>query len=153
MGTVEILKKIAVYGAAFSVIGAAFFHHRIQANIASMDYYQMCVAEFRKHDQAVGIVGQPVGFRYLNLSRRDIILDQHQAQSVTALTIECYPLTSYLYNQIVIPLRGSKTTGNLYGYATRTDLSKGWILNKLELEVSNAKDRIVIIDDMSIDNS
>ncbi|XP_032239824.2 uncharacterized protein LOC5514352 [Nematostella vectensis] len=134
MGTVEILKKIAVYGAAFSVIGAAFFHHRIQANIASMDYYQMCVAEFRKHDQAVGIVGQPVGFRYLNLSRRDIILDQHQAQ-------------------IVIPLRGSKTTGNLYGYATRTDLSKGWILNKLELEVSNAKDRIVIIDDMSPDNS
>ena len=29
----ETLKKIAVYGAAFSVIGAAFCHHRIQGKI------------------------------------------------------------------------------------------------------------------------
>ncbi|XP_031567814.1 cytochrome c oxidase assembly factor 1 homolog [Actinia tenebrosa] len=124
--TVEILKKCAVYGAVVAVVGAAFCHHRIQANLASMDYYKKSVDEFRKHPVAVEAVGNPVRFRYMNLGRKDIQVDHERAQ-------------------IVIPVRGSKTTGNLFSFATRQSLDEQWVLKELELEVESDKKRITII--------
>ncbi|XP_074628599.1 cytochrome c oxidase assembly factor 1 homolog [Acropora palmata] len=121
----ELLKKVAICGAAISCLGAAFFHHRIQATIASQDYYKKSVQALRSHQLASDVIGKPIRIPYLNLARKDIKVDHRAAQ-------------------VVIPVRGSKTSGNLFSFATRKE-SEGWVLERVELEVGPEHQRIKIL--------
>lgn len=61
----------------------------------------------------------------MNLARKDIKIDHKTAQ-------------------IVIPVRGSNTNGNLFSFATRTE-DKGWKLERVELDVDHGRRRIKIV--------
>ncbi|XP_068752168.1 cytochrome c oxidase assembly factor 1 homolog [Montipora capricornis] len=125
MVNADSLKKIAICGAAISCLGAAFFHHRIQANIASQDYYKKSVEALRGHRLASDTIGKPIRIPYLNLARNDIRVNHRTAQ-------------------VVIPVRGSKASGNLYSFATRKK-EEGWVLERVELEVGPECNRIKIL--------
>lgn len=120
----NFLKKAAISGAVLSIAGAAFFHHKIQANIASQDYYKMSVQLLKDHQLALDTLGEPLRITYMNLSRKDIVINHEIAQ-------------------VVIPVRGSKCKGNLYSFATRTD-DNGWLLERVELDVNQGQQRIKI---------
>ncbi|XP_078344726.1 cytochrome c oxidase assembly factor 1 homolog isoform X1 [Oculina patagonica] len=125
MVSANAFKKAAIYGAAVSVIGATFFHHRIQVKIASQDYYKKSVQVMRNHQLAAETIGKPLRFPYMNLARKDIKIDHKTAQ-------------------IVIPVRGSNTKGNLYSFASRAD-DTGWVLERVELDVDQGRLRIKIV--------
>ncbi|XP_020614941.1 uncharacterized protein LOC110053094 isoform X2 [Orbicella faveolata] len=125
MVSADFFKKAAICGAAVSVIGAAFFHHRIQVKIASQDYYKKSVQALKNHQLATETIGKPLRIPYINLARKDIKIDHKTAQ-------------------IVIPVRGSKTKGNLFSFATRTE-DKGWSLERVELDVDHGRHRIKIV--------
>ncbi|XP_022795817.1 uncharacterized protein LOC111334370 isoform X2 [Stylophora pistillata] len=102
MFNANFLKKAAISGAVLSIAGAAFFHHKIQANIASQDYYKTSVQLLRDHQLALDTLGEPLRITYMNLSCKDIMINHEIAQ-------------------VVIPVRGSNSKGNLYSFATRTE--------------------------------
>lgn len=60
----------------------------------------------------------------MNLSRKDIMINHEIAQ-------------------VVIPVRGSNSKGNLYSFATRTE-DNGWLLERVELDVNQGQQRIKI---------
>ncbi|XP_073230115.1 cytochrome c oxidase assembly factor 1 homolog [Porites lutea] len=125
MVSADLLKKVAICGAALSCFGAAFFHHRIQAKIAAQDYYKKSVEVLRNHQLASDTLGKPVRIPYVNLTRKDIRLGREFAQ-------------------IVIPVRGSKISGNLYSFATKRG-EEGWVLERVELEAGPEHPRIKIV--------
>lgn len=120
----NFLKKAAISGAVLSIAGAALFHHKIQANIASQCYYKASVQLLRDHQLASNTLGEPLRFTYMNLSRKDIMINHDIAQ-------------------VVIPVRGSKAKGNLYSFATRTEDNQ-WLLERVELDVNQGQQRIKI---------
>nr|XP_058945911.1 uncharacterized protein LOC131773945 isoform X1 [Pocillopora verrucosa] len=124
MFNANFLKKAAISGAVLSIAGAAFFHHKIQANIASQRYYKASVQLLRDHQLASNTLGEPLRFTYMNLSRKDIMINHDIAQ-------------------VVIPVRGSKAKGNLYSFATRTEDNQ-WLLERVELDVNQGQQRIKI---------
>lgn len=124
MFNANFLKKAAISGAVLSIAGTAFFHHKIQANIASQDYYKTSVQLLRDHQLALDTLGEPLRITYMNLSRKDIMINHEIAQ-------------------VVIPVRGSNSKGNLYSFATRTE-DNGWLLERVELDVNQGQQRIKI---------
>ncbi|CAB4028552.1 Hypothetical predicted protein [Paramuricea clavata] len=96
----EKLRKIAIYGAVASISGAFILHHKTQANLAAGGYYQLTTEAVKQHQQTNDILGSPLRFAYMNLGRRDIRITKDQAQ-------------------IVVPIRGSKRSGNVYSKSSK----------------------------------
>ena len=110
----EKLGKIAIYGAVASISGAFILHHYTQANLAAGGYYQLTTEAVKQHQQTNDILGGPLRFAYMNLGRRDIRITKDKAQ-------------------IVVPIRGSKRSGNVFSQSLK--INDRWYLENVEVEV------------------
>ncbi|XP_046859859.1 uncharacterized protein LOC124453151 [Xenia sp. Carnegie-2017] len=124
------LTKIAVYGAVASITGAFVLHHYTQAKLASGEYYQLTTDAVRRHMKSNDVLGGPLRFTYMNLGRRDIRITEENAM-------------------IVIPVKGSKRSGNVFSKSTKID--DRWQLQMVEIEVNESGEkRIRVLPDETI---
>ncbi|KAK4298652.1 hypothetical protein Pmani_029020 [Petrolisthes manimaculis] len=115
----------AVVGLA--VLGSSFyFKSRIVSGIKQTPYYQESLKELRSHRGIVHLLGEPIIDGSINIGDNTI------------------NFSTDTYAQFQVPVAGTKQSGTLYLWASRT-LEEGWRVDRLELGLKDDPGRRVLL--------
>lgn len=116
----------------FIVIGSAFyFKSRIQDGIKQSEYYRESLRLLRSHRGVAYLMGEPIKDGGVDLGDNDNnFCTGNQAQ-------------------FQVPVKGTKLSGTLYLWASRSSLDQNWSVDRLELGLEKDPGRRVLLRDTS----
>uniref|UniRef100_A0A0P4X256 Cytochrome oxidase complex assembly protein 1 n=1 Tax=Scylla olivacea TaxID=85551 RepID=A0A0P4X256_SCYOL len=121
------LARTAAIG-GFIVIGSAhYFRGRIQDGIKQSEYYQESLRIVRENRGVAHLMGEPI---------RDGRLDLGDNINNFCTGKEA---------QFQVPLKGTKQTGILYLWASRSDSIQPWCVDRLELSVEDQPGKRILL--------
>lgn len=125
------LARTAAFG-GFIVIGSAFyFKSRIQDGIKHSDYYRESLHILRSHRGVAYLMGEPI---------KDGRLDLGDTSNNFCSGKEA---------KFQVPVKGTKQSGTLYLWASRSSYDENWSVDRLELGLKDDPGRRVLLKDSS----
>lgn len=121
------LAKAASIGGVLVIGSAYYFKNRIQDGLRSSEYYKESLRILREHRGIAHLMGEPI---------REGKLDLGDNENNFCTGTEA---------QFQVPVKGTKKTGILYLWASRSEAGEKWNVDRLELGFKEEPGRRILI--------
>uniref|UniRef100_T1JLP3 Cytochrome c oxidase assembly factor 1 homolog n=1 Tax=Strigamia maritima TaxID=126957 RepID=T1JLP3_STRMM len=122
------LFAIAGYGAIACGCGGYYFNRKIQSGIWNSEYYKSSMKLLRQHNGVRKLLGEPIKDGNMDLG-------------------DNYNLVDGLNARLKVPVRGPKQKGELFVFASRTQHSDSYVVDRLELQLDTDDTRRLLVFD------
>lgn len=121
------LIKIAAFGGILTATMGLAYRSKVENNVKQTDHYKEAMKILRAHKAAISLLGEPI---------KDCRIE---------ITNDNKNYTKALDSHYEVPVKGPKQRGVMHFWASRKSMNDKFVVDRVELELKNEKDKRLLI--------